>query len=179
MSTFIQEKNILDLKATYVGINWRLWQLKLIEYLQKDPDDRKVLWYVDEKGNSGKTFITKYLLTEGDTLRYENGKSADVKYALNGEKIVVFDLSRSQESHVNYEVIESVKNGVVFSTKYESKMKVFTTPHVVIMANFAPDETKMSADRWDIRYLNDDDQKMPNLDDVMDVYLGDDDMVFD
>ena len=75
---------------------------------------------------------------------------------------------------MNYEVIESVKNGVVFSTKYESQMKVFKTPHVIIMANFAPDESKMSSDRWDIRYLTEDDQKMPNLDDVMDVYLRDD-----
>ena len=179
VAKYNQEKNIIDLKATYVNINWRLWQLKLIEYLEKEPDQRKILWFVDEKGNSGKTFITKYLLTEGDTLRYENGKSADVKYALDGQRIVVFDLSRSQETHVNYEVIESVKNGVVFSTKYESQMKVFKTPHVLIMANFAPDESKMSADRWDIRYLNEDDNKMPNLDDVMDVYLGDDDMVFD
>ena len=75
-------------------------------------------------------------------MRFENAKSADVKYALTGQRIVVFDLSRSQETHVNYEVIESVKNGVCFSTKYESQMKVFKTPHVVIMANFAPDETK-------------------------------------
>ncbi|KAI0238252.1 Para-Rep C1, partial [Lamellibrachia satsuma] len=154
---FHQEESLLSLKASYQNTNWRLWQLKLIEYMQKDPDARKILWYVDEKGNSGKTYVTKWLLTEGDTFRFENGKSADVKFAYEGQKNVVFDLSRSQESHVNYEVIESVKNGVVFSTKYESKMKVFKTPHVVIMANFAPDESKMSADRWDIRYLNDDD----------------------
>lgn len=127
----------------------------------------------------GKTFITKYLLTEGDCLRLENGKSADIKYAVTGQKVVVFDLSRSQESHVNYEVIESVKNGVVFSTKYESQMKVYKTPHVIIMANFAPDESKMSADRWDIRYIQESDNKMPNLDDVMDVYLGDDSMSFE
>lgn len=87
VAKFNQEKNVLQLKADYVNINWRLWQLKLIEYLEKDPDARKVLWYVDEKGNSGKTFITKYLLTEGNTLRYENGKSADIKFALNGERI--------------------------------------------------------------------------------------------
>ena len=122
VAEYKQEKNILELKETYVDINWRLWQLKLIEYLQNEPDERKIVWYVDEKGNSGKTFITKYLLTQGDCLRYENGKSADIKFALNGQSIVVFDLSRSQETHVNYEVIESVKNGVVFSTKYESKM---------------------------------------------------------
>ena len=180
VANYTQEQNIKDLKATYKNVNWRLWQLKLIDQLQQEPDDRKVTWIVDTKGNAGKTFITKYLLTEGNALRYENGKSADVKFALNGEKIVLFDLSRSQETHVNYEVIESVKNGVVFSTKYESKMKVFKTPHVIIMANFPPDEAKMSADRWDIRYLNEDDNKMPNLDDVMDIYLDDcEDMSFE
>ena len=146
----------------------------MLEETLNEPDPRKIIWYVDEKGNSGKTFVTKYLLTEGDTMRFENGKSADIKHAYNGQKNVIFDLSRSQESHCNYEVIESLKNGAMFSTKYDSQMKVFCTPHVIIMANFPPDETKMSADRWDIRYLHDDDNKMPNLDDVMDVYLDSD-----
>ena len=92
-----------------------------------------MIWYVDDVGNSGKT----YLVTEGKCMRYENGKSADVKYAYNGQETVIFDLSHSQETHVNYEVIESIKNGVVFSTKYTLEMKVFKTPHVVIRANFA------------------------------------------
>ena len=64
VAKFAQEKNVLDLKATYTNTNWRLWQLKLLEYVQKDPDARKVVWFVDEKGNSGKTYVTKYLLTE-------------------------------------------------------------------------------------------------------------------
>ena len=80
--------------------------MRLIEELHKAADPRKVIWYVDDKGNSGKTYLTKYLLTEGHTMRYENGKSADVKYAYQGQDTVVFDLSRSQETHVNYEVIE-------------------------------------------------------------------------
>lgn len=58
-------------------------------------------------------------------------------------------------------------------------MKVFMPPHVVIMANFAPDEAKMSSDRWDIRYIKDVDNEMPSLDEVMDVYLDDNDMSFD
>jgi len=33
-------------------------------------------------------------------------------------------------------------------------MKIYRTPHVVIFANFLPDKTKMSADRWDIHTLN-------------------------
>jgi hypothetical protein len=34
-------------------------------------------------------------------------------------------------------------------------LKVFPTPHVVVFANFKPDETKMSADRWIIQELDD------------------------
>ena len=52
---------------------------------------------------------------------------ADVKYAYQGQHIVLWDLSisRSQQEHINYEVIESIKNGVYLSTKYESAMRVF------------------------------------------------------
>ena len=171
VADYQQAQNVAELKATYESTTWRVWQLRLIEELQKPADPRKVIWYVDDVGNSGKTFLTKYLLTEGKCMRYENGKSADVKFAYNGQEIIVFDLSRSQETHVNYEVIESIKNGVVFSTKYVSEMKVFKTPHVVIMANFGPDQSKMSQDRWDIRWLTDADNLPPTLDEVMDVYL--------
>ena len=101
-----------------------VWQLKLIEDLTKPTDPRNVVWYIDETGNSDKNFLTKYLLTEGDCVRFENGKSADIKFTYTGERICVFDLSRSQEDHVNYEVIESVKNGVMFSTKFVNKQGV-------------------------------------------------------
>lgn len=42
------------------------------------------------------------------------------------------------------------------------------------MANFEPDKSKMSADRWAVRYLNEAEDMPPQLDDVMDVYLNDD-----
>ncbi|KAI0232162.1 hypothetical protein LSAT2_017480, partial [Lamellibrachia satsuma] len=105
VADFKQATNMTELQATYSGTTWRLWQLKLVEELQKKADDRKVIWYVDDAGNSGKTYLTKYL---GKCMRFENGKNAGVKYAYNGQDIVVFDLSRSQETHVNYEVIEKL-----------------------------------------------------------------------
>jgi hypothetical protein len=70
------------------------------------------------------------------TFRLENSKSDNIEYAYNGEHVVIFYFSRSQAHHVNYEVIESVKNGIMFSGKYESCSKTFDFPHVVIFANF-------------------------------------------
>ena len=98
----------------------------------------------------------------------QDSKTAE---AYNGECVCIFDYSRSEEDHINYEVIESSKNGVMFSTKYVSTQKVHTPPHVVIMANFDPNKSKMSADRWDVRYITPTDNQPLNIDEVCDIYL--------
>jgi hypothetical protein len=115
-------------------------------------------------GNTGKTWMSRYLLAtlRENCIRLENSKSDNIKYAYNGERVVIFDFGRSQADHVNYEVIESVKNGIMFSGKYESCSKTFDIPHVVIFANFEPDLTKLSADRWDVRHFTEDDLKKTN-----------------
>ncbi|KAK7505378.1 hypothetical protein BaRGS_00003540 [Batillaria attramentaria] len=97
--------------------------------------------------------LSKFLVVKG-AIRFEN-KSADVKHAYTGQRVVIFDLARSQEDHINYEIIESIKNGVMFSSKYESQMKIFPPPHVVIFANFPPNLRKLSQDRWDIKFNSD------------------------
>lgn len=72
----------------------------------------------------------------------------------NGKKIVVFDLTRSQETHINYEVMESIKNCLICSMKYVPTTKTFEIPHLVVFAHFEPDYSKMSRDRKDVRKLD-------------------------
>ena len=43
-----------------------------------------------------------------------------------------------------------LKNGLVFSPKFESKDVRFGTPHVVVSMNEKPDMTKMSVDRCNV-----------------------------
>lgn len=131
------------------------WQMDLLHDLEKEPDPRKIIWFVDRKGNTGKTYLSKYLLANKKAARFENGRSTDIKYAYKGERIVIFDLTRSQEEHFNYEVLENIKNGIMFSGKYESAMKVFPVPHVVVFANWGPNVEKLSHDRWDLRSIDD------------------------
>lgn len=125
---------------------WGSWQDKLLKYIEGEISDRKIRWYVDEEGGKGKIFSSKYLITRG----MENAKSNDIRYAWAGQKVVIVDLSRSNDHHINYGMIESIKNGVVFSSKYERAMNVFQVPHVIVFSNMHPDEEKFSKDRWDI-----------------------------
>lgn len=147
------KKETENIKQERHSLLLRTWQHKLIVDLQGEPDARKIIWYVDFVGNTGKSWLTKTILAGGDSIAFENSRGLDIKHAYNGQKIAIFDLTRSQESYFNYGVLESIKNGVMFSSKYESQMKLFKQPHVVVFANWPPDTTKLSEDRWDVRDL--------------------------
>jgi len=130
------------------------WEQELLNELNKVPDKRKIIWYVDPIGGTGKSTFAKYLLTQGDCAYFTNAKSADIAHAYNGERIAIFDFTRSVEGRINYEIIESIKNGVVFSAKYNSGLKVNATPHIICFSNFNPEQCKLSQDRWDLRTLS-------------------------
>lgn len=140
-------------KSEFIEIieNLREWQKKLeIELLEK-PNDRKIIWICDNEGNMGKTVFCKYMAIKHKATIIQSGKKSDIAYMIDNPKIVLFNLSRTQESRINYDAIESIKDGMIMSSKYESKMKIFNPPHVIIMSNFMPDINMMSKDRWDIR----------------------------
>ncbi|KAK3106809.1 hypothetical protein FSP39_000241, partial [Pinctada imbricata] len=83
-----------------------------------------------------------------------NCQTTDFANAYKGQRLVVFDLTRDDKPNVNYTLIEHLKNGVLFSTKYQSHVKTFAFCKVLCLANFAPDLDKLSADRWDVWHLN-------------------------
>lgn len=60
------------IKATYRNAIWKRWQFRLLQELRLKPDDRKIIWYNDPRGNSGKTVPSRYLQCEG-RIRFENG----------------------------------------------------------------------------------------------------------
>lgn len=121
----------------------------ILEHI-KSQNDRQITWVHDPVGNTGKTYLSKHLIASQSAIRFTNGRTNDIAYAYKNNPIVVFDFARSCEERINYQIIEDLKNGMIFSSKYESQCKIFTPPKIVIMANFAPNITAMSADRWDI-----------------------------
>ncbi len=143
--------SVKRMKDRLENIELKDWQRRVYAILSSNEvHPRRVYWIWDKTGNKGKSFLATYCSTTLDCIIFENGKSADLKYAYNGQRVVIFDFSRMQEEQVNYQCMESIKNGRVFSSKYESKMKIFDPPHVICFANFEPKRESMSADRWAI-----------------------------
>lgn len=47
-----------------------------------------------------------------------------------------------------YSIVEQIKNGHYETSKYRGSIVVTYSPHVVIFANFLPDVSKFTSDRW-------------------------------
>lgn len=142
----MSKKKILE--SEYKDVKWKHWQQKVLDIIDGPIHRRRIYWVLDPVGNMGKTFLATYAAVKYNAFVTENGKTADIKHGYNGERTVIFDLTRSVEDRVNYEVMETIKNGRYFSTKYESTIKISEIPHVIVFANFDYDVTKMSQDRF-------------------------------
>lgn len=147
------------------------YQKYILKLLKKKPHERKVYWFWEEHGNVGKSALVKHIyLNNKDHTVIAGGKGNDVRNQINlhvnGNEakkihgkdlnIAILDISRTNEDYVSYEVIEQIKNGLLYSGKYEGGICCFNSPHVIIFANFKPKEETLSADRWVIKEIGED-----------------------
>lgn len=133
-----------------MSLTLRPWQESLVKIVKEAPHPRTVHWYWDQKGATGKTTLGQYLVRNLGAAYFSSGKYSDMAYAYNYEKIVVLDFARTTADYVPYGFMEQLKNGMLWSPKYQSIRKQFPSPHVVCFANFPPQKEKMSLDRWHV-----------------------------
>lgn len=146
------------------------WQKEIEDLLQVEPDDRKIIWIWCSKGASGKTTLTKRLAVKYDTVAFATcTKSADIATIAHEDKrMYLLNFTRSQQDFCPWQALESLKDGLISDSKLkkETRQVICDSPHVICFANFPPDEKKLSADRWDIRCLDDrEDDMMIGFDD--------------
>nr|WET17281.1 replication associated protein [Banana bunchy top alphasatellite 2]WET17282.1 replication associated protein [Banana bunchy top alphasatellite 2] len=144
-------KKMKEFKERYVYPNLdRPWQVQLTELIEAEPDDRTIIWVFGPKGNEGKSTYAKSLIQK-DWFYTRGGKKENILFAYVDEgstKNVVFDLPRTVQEFINYDVIEALKDRVIESTKYKPvKYLELNSVHVIVMANFLPDMCKISEDR--------------------------------
>jgi len=140
----------------------REWQKVVLDTIETKPDDRTVYWVYDPKGGAGKSRLCRHVLVNGIgqmVTRFDGGRNAAqiVKGFIDGGwdgRCLLVDFARDAQEHQIYGPLEEIKNGVMTSTKYEGGTQVWDIGHVIVFANFCPDYTKMTADRWRVMDLS-------------------------
>lgn len=148
------------LENDYKDIVWKPWQEFILSAHDKPVDRRKIYWFWSKKGNLGKSFITDYLSLKYDAIIAE-GKRTDVfnqvlKAFVEGKdtNVVVCDIERSSSLDVDYSILEKLKGRIIYSGKYEGGRLIIPPMHIFVVANFPPNQKKLSQDRWHIERVD-------------------------
>jgi len=146
---------------TYDNVIWKDVQQQIIDIVEKEPENRKINWIVDDNGNYGKSFLSRYLCCKYDGI-VVNGKTNDIlngllnyqdKSEYESPRFIIVDIPRSSSKYTDniYGVIEKIKDGMIYSGKYEGGEIFYETPpHVIVLSNEHPKMEMMSYDRWNI-----------------------------
>lgn len=152
--THLEKTKEKILEKHYSDITFKKWQKDIIELLNKEPDYRSIYWYYDINGNVGKSWLVKYIFCVFDDVIIVDGKKDNIfnqiKSMIDREinpKIIILDVPRVNNKFINYSVIEQIKNGLIYSGKYEGGVCLFDNPHVIIFSNEEPEYDKLSQDR--------------------------------
>lgn len=148
------------------------WQKSIEDLFHTEPDGRTVNWYYDTIGGKGKSSFCRYMVlkyTFDKCLVIQGGKLADImniifNTKLNNFKMMIIDIPRNNKNNVSYSAIECILNGMITNTKFETGVKIFNPPHVVIFSNMYPDTSNLSLDRWKITNIRKDEQPTNDLD---------------
>ena len=143
------------------------WQRKVYNIVNQEPDERSIHWIHEPYGNIGKSAFIKYLVVHEDAIFCAGSKTSDiinqVYNAFQANKAIhciLWDLPRSSQGKISFNAIESLKNGLIANTKYETGQAAFNSPHIFIFSNHEPVNTDdLSQDRWiikEIDYINKD-----------------------
>lgn len=125
-------------------------------------DYRTIHWVCDPKGGWGKSLIQKYLVDNHTTLMVA-GAGKDMAYALKTyheendmwPDFVVCNLPKStKEEYISYGMLEMIKDGLLFSGKYESGQLRFPPVKLIVFANMVPGMDEWSEDRVKLYHVN-------------------------
>ena len=129
---------------------FRPWQKALLELEQSD---REIDVIIDIKGNTGKSWITKYLALKNKATNVPSGlASKDImrmclKRGTTGWYI--FDMPRAsgKQTKDTWSAIESIKNGYLWDDRYTWEEKWIDPPKVTVFTNEYPKYDLVSEDR--------------------------------
>lgn len=88
------------------------------------------------------------------------GKRQDLAHLIERRRVYFIDCARSLSECIPYHLIEEIKNGLVYCPKYDTHIKELPTCHVVVLMNEPPNEGSLSADRYSIKIISENDNRL-------------------
>lgn len=155
------ELGIEHLKRKTLNYVLRGWQTEAYQSLLGQ-NDREVLWVWEPRGEMGKTEFGLFLAANHDAYLWTGGKSSDFSQAY-GKSLagwVVCNLPKGSEDFVQYQVFEMLKDGFMFSPKYDSQNLYFVPPKVLVLANFPPKRELCLQGRYKVMRIGEPDGRL-------------------
>lgn len=136
------------------------WQTAALECLSYQEINwfRAIVWIMGEKGNEGKTVLGTWAYQQKiawyiNHIGTVRDMALNIKVAIdsgwNGEMLII-DLPRDAKDYKSlYSCLEMLKSGLITQTKYQcGNVEIPHGLKVVVLANWWPDFTRNSMDRW-------------------------------
>ena len=149
------------------NVELKPWQNELMKYM--DPCDREIFWIVGKDGNEGKSWFQKYVKSVFGTRRVVSGidiktSNPSIFQALRKHPLVTADIflfnigkSKKKFDEINYDVLEKLKDGEAFASKFNSQQLKIRVPNVVmVFSNCPPDFRELAKQRFRVFYINND-----------------------
>lgn len=131
---------------------WVSWQTRLDKFIHEvTPGKRKILWYYDPTGGSGKSAFAKYQSFTNGYLTCTFSKAGDMLYlvaARQNKRCYLFNLSKTKPADIShqelYAALEAIKDGHFISMKFTPVSVLMRPCHVIVFSNSLPDCSAMT-----------------------------------
>lgn len=125
------------------------WQLRFAVFLDgTPPDDRKITYVLDPIGGTGKSKFVKWAASaRGWMVACANDRKNNASMYW-GQRTVLVDVPRDER--LDYVCLEKLKDGMMVQTKYETTLKSYDSPHLIVFSNQPPELWRLSHDRWNV-----------------------------
>lgn len=140
------------------------WQIEFVFWSDTPSYDNGSLfdWWCQFRGQIGKTQLTialfmtnpkkYYVMTDLGCMRDAATVMDNARAAGWSGDTIILNLTRFDEHNINiWKYIESVRDGLLTAVKYMGKPVVYKCKRLVIFANFLPQYSRISVDRWRTR----------------------------
>lgn len=152
---FVASNDTIEVRRCRFG-RLRDYQQRMLDILETQSDRGITVWW-DPIGNHGKSYLTRWLI-ERRMAYYVPPTAQDVRAIIQyvcagyqGQPYIIIDIPRSAKWNESlYTGIETIKDGIVYDTRYTARVRDIWGVKVLVMTNTLPKLDALSKDRWQI-----------------------------